>query len=365
MNHKKLVSLLFASSLAVSLLTGCAGGTASSEPSAAPAGSAAASESSAPASQEAGGKSADGIKVASVFGGPITDKSWNETAYNGLMELEKMGAETAYVENCEASAAPDAIRTFASSGYNVVYVNSSAFKDSAYEIAPEFPDVTFIINGVGEQGDNFVSLSTANYQQGYVQGILCAVASKAGKAGMICGTEMTPTLDCEAGFYQAVDYVNEKLGRNVEPKVTYLGNYTDTSAGYETAMSFIAEGYDVMTTVADNASNAVLQACEEKGVLCVGNGIGQNEVAPNTLIAGVKKDNQPTYVQSFKEYLDGSLLGKAGTEVYGVNFGVVGVDNFYDAASCYTAEEKAFIDDVMQKLASGEIVVKSMAEYKQ
>lgn len=356
---KKLLGILLTCAMVGTMLTGCG---SSGETSAAKETAAAASEASTGSGSEE--TSAKDLKVAAVFGGPITDKSWNETAYNGLKDIESMGAEVSYVESCAAADAPDAIRTFASSGYNVIYINSSAFKDSAYEIAPEFPDVTFIINGVGEQGENYVSLETSNAQQGYVQGLLCAVASKGGKVGMINGTEMTPTLDCEAGFYQAVDYVNEQLGKNVEANVTYLGNYTDTSAGYETAMSFIAEGCDVMTTVADNASNSVLQACEEKGVLCVGNGIGQNEVAPTTLIAGVKKDNEPTYQETFKMYLDGTLFEKAKTEVFGVNYGVVGLDGYFDAASCYTDEEKDFIQETMDKIASGEIVVQTMAEYE-
>ncbi len=350
MKLKRIAALAVTAAMMTSMLAGCGGSAAQADTAA--------------AADSGSGADVQDVKVAAIFGGPITDKSWNETAYNGLTKIGEMGAETSYVENVEASAAPDAIRTFASSGYNVIYVNSSAFKDAAYEIAPEFPDVTFIINGVGEQGDNYASLTTANQEQGYIQGLLCAVATKDSKIGMICGTEMTPTLDCEAGFYQAIDYVNQSLGKNVESRVTYLGNYTDTSAGYETAMSFIAEGYDVMTTVADNASNAVLQACEEKGVLCVGNGIGQNEVAPKTLIAGVKKDNEPTYVESFNQYLDGTLLEKAGDESFGVNYGVVALDGYYDAASCYTEEEKQFIQDTMDKIASGEIKVLSMADYK-
>lgn len=348
MNKKRFFTVLSTVALTLSVLTGC--------------GTAADSENA--STGQGGDTSAAGLKVAAVLGGPITDNSWNETAYNGLMAIEDMGAETSYVENVAASEAPDAIRTFASSGYDVVYVNSSSFMDAAYEIAPDFPDVTFIINGIGEQGDNYVSLTTANEEQGYIQGLLCAVASDAGKVGMICGTEMTPTLDCEAGFYQAVDYVNQNLGKNVEPRVTYLGNYTDTTAGYESARSFIAEGYDVMTTVADNASNSVLQACEEEGVLCVGNGIGQDEIAPTTLIAGVEKNNEPTYVESFKQYLDGTLFEKAPTESFGVNYGVVALDGYFDAASCYTDEEKQFIQDTMDKVASGEIDVLSMVEYE-
>lgn len=176
-----------------------------------------------------------------------------------------------------------------------------------------------------------------------------SVAGSMVRAGMVC----TPG----AG-------TNVVLARWVA-SASALGNYTDTSAGYETAMSFIAEGYDAMTTVADNASNAVLQACEEKGVLCVGNGIGQNEVAPTKLIAGVKLNNAATYVHSFQEYLDGTLFENAGSESFGVNYGVVALDGYYDAASCYTDEEKQFIEETMNKIASGEIDVLSMAEYKE
>lgn len=376
---KKLLAVVMGIVLTGAMLTAC-GSKAGAAETVAEAGSSKAEAGSdgtaeAGSTAEAGGtadgsgaaaaaQDAKGLKAAAVFGGPITDKSWNETAYNGLKRIEEMGAETAYVENCTAADAPDAIRTFASSGYKLIYVNSSAFKDSAYELAADFKDVTFIINGVGQQGDNYVSIETANCEQGYIQGLLCAAASDNGKVGMICGTEMTPTLDCEAGFYQAIAYTNDKLNRKVEGKVTYLGNYTDTSAGYETGMSFAAEGCDVITTVADNASNSVLQACEEKGVLCVGNGVGQSEVAPTTLIASVKKDNEPTYVESFKMYLDGTLFEKAAAETFGVNYNVVGLDGYYDAASCYTDEETAFIQETISKIASGEIKVQTMVEYE-
>ncbi len=359
MKKRKMFTLLAAAVMALVMLTGCGSKESPATPD-----TPSANDSTTQAAGETNNTSAKDLKVAAVLGGPITDKSWNETAYNGLVTIGDMGAEISYVENCTASEAPDAIRTFASSGYNIVYVNSSAFKDTAYEIAPEFPDVTFIINGVGDQGDNYVSLSTANYQQGYLQGLLCALASKTGKVGMINGTEMTPTLDGEAGFYQGVAYVNEKFGKNVEGKVTYLGNYTDTTAGYETTNSFIAEGYDVITTMADNASNSVLQACEEKDILCVGNGVGQNEVAPTTLIASIKKDNEGTYVQSFKEYLEGTLHENAVTEVYGVNYGVVGIEQLFDAASVYSEEEKDFITETVEKLGNGEIIVKTMLEYE-
>lgn len=355
MKLKRLITLLTAAAMTGTLLTGCGSKDAAADAS---------TEQSAAESAADGTSSAKGLKVAQILGGPITDKSWNESAYNGLMAIKEMGAETSYVESCAASEAPDAMRTFASEGYNVIYVNSSAFKDSAYEIAPEFPDVTFIVNGAGKQGENFASLSSANYEQGFIQGVLCATISKSGKVGMVCGTEMTPILDAEAGFYQGVEYVNEQLGRNVTSKATYLGNFEDTNAGYETALSFIAEGYDAMTTNADNASNAVLQACEEKGVYCAGNGVDQNEVAPTKLLAGVKVDNKATYLQSFQEYLDGTLFEKAPQETYGANFGVVAIDQFYDAANDYTADEKKFIDDTLTKLAAGEITVKNMADYK-
>lgn len=360
---KKLCVLLMTTVMTIGLLGGCAGEKKSAEETKTSESTTVAQKEN-ESSQSSDALIASGVKVAAVFGGPITDKSWNETAYNGLVEIEAMGAEISYVENCAASEAPDAIRTYASSGYDVIFVNSSAFKDSAYEIAPEFPNVTFIINGAGNQGDNYFSLSTSNQQQGYLQGILCALATQNGKVGMINGTEMTPTLDGEAGFYQGVNYVNETFGKDIQSKVTYLGNYTDTTAGYETAKSFIAEGYDAITTMADNASNSVLQACEEKGVLCVGNGVGQLEVAPNTLITSVKKDNEGTYVQSFKEYLEGILAENAPVEVYGVNYNVVGLEAFNDAVSAYTDEQKAFINDTLQKLATGEIEVITMEEYK-
>ena len=58
-----------------------------------------------------GGKEEGATKVALILQGPISDMAWNATAYKGLTEIEKLGAEISYQENVAVTSLADSMRT--------------------------------------------------------------------------------------------------------------------------------------------------------------------------------------------------------------------------------------------------------------
>ena len=92
-----------------------------------------------PAAQE------EAHKVAMILPGSITDMSWNYTSYDGLKKIEAAGAEISYQEKVDTAQAEDSIRTYASSGYDLIYIGSNIFEEQTLAVAPDFPDTTFII----------------------------------------------------------------------------------------------------------------------------------------------------------------------------------------------------------------------------
>ncbi|MBN9058007.1 MAG: BMP family ABC transporter substrate-binding protein, partial [Rhizobiales bacterium] len=57
---------------------------------------------------------ADGLKIAMILPGPISDNDWNSVGYNGLQAAAKaLGAEVAYSENVTDSDAERILRDYA------------------------------------------------------------------------------------------------------------------------------------------------------------------------------------------------------------------------------------------------------------
>lgn len=92
---------------------------------------------------------------------PISDMSWNETAYNGLKKIEALGVEISYQESVPAASVAASVRTYASEGYDIVYMTTNTFQDGGMEVAKDFPDVQFMICNGSEYTDNFLSFQIA------------------------------------------------------------------------------------------------------------------------------------------------------------------------------------------------------------
>ena len=87
---KRILTLTLALAMSLSLLTACG----SSNDSTAPSGD----DGSDTAGETVTDRSTVS-KIAVLLPGSITDESWNQTAYEGLQQIEEMGYETAYTEN--------------------------------------------------------------------------------------------------------------------------------------------------------------------------------------------------------------------------------------------------------------------------
>jgi len=309
--------------------------------------------------QGAGSVSAEGLKVAAIFGGAINDGNWNETQYNGLKAIEALGAEISYLENVGDTDAAEAARTYASEGYNVVYLTTNSYQDYCLSLADEFPDTMFIqINGT-EIKDNFKSVRIADEEQGFMQGVIAALLSESGYVGFVGGLEINPIILGSSGFQQGVDYANENFDLSVTAKRINTGSFTDVNQAKETAIAMIEENVDVITPMANDASVGVMEAAEEKGMMAIGCGIGQEESAPARTQVTVVKDVAVAYQVTFAAYLDGTLQSVTEVETYGANKGVVFLTEWFNNDD---TELQGKVADVMKQLANGEITVSTETE---
>ena len=293
------------------------------------------------------------VRAACILSGPISDMSWNYTAHQGMLKSEALGAEIAYQENVENSALPDCINTYASEGYDIIFLSTNSYEEAALPITKDYPDTQFIIINGQTTAGNVTSYAVADEDQGFMQGVVCAAVSETNKVGFVAAMEITPMLNGRSGFEQGAKYINEA----VETSSVMVGSFTDVAAAKEMSKAMIDAGVDALAPMCDSAALGVVEAAEENGAYAAASGEGQDTVAPNAVVCSVIKDTSIVYEQAYKDFLAGKLTGDTGVLKLGAKDGVVYLSDWFAAAEGISEDAKTAVADAYKALAAGEITI--------
>lgn len=248
------------------------------------------------------------LKVALLLPGPVNDNGWNATAYEGLKKAEKeLGVKTAYRESVSQSDQTDALRAYATQGYDVIIGHGFEFGDAIKKVAKDFPNVKFIVTSSDiSQAPNVASLQVLNVQAGFFGGALAAMVTKTGKIGYVGGMDIPPIKNALLGFKAGAKLVNPK----VQVMTAMTGSFDDVAKAKETARTFIEQGADVVLGNADQAGLGVVQAAQEKGVMDIGYDHDMSNVAPDTVVATTPQSYPIAIDYIIKEIMSGKFEAK-------------------------------------------------------
>jgi basic membrane lipoprotein Med (substrate-binding protein (PBP1-ABC) superfamily) len=264
----------------------------------------------------AGGADSTGAKkmrVALLTPGPISDKSWNGIAYEGLLALrDSLGAETSHIQTKTPAEFEENFRQYGAQGYDLVIGNGFEYQEAAMRVAPNYATTNYVITSGRVTAPNVAGIAFAFEEASYQAGILAAAMSKTNKIGLIAGTELPPVKASFEAFTLGVHSVNP----TAVVITSYIGNWDDVSAGKEQALAQIAQGVDVIFQNANAASLGIFQAVKEKNILVFGTNADQNDVAPDVIIASVVIDLPKAFLLIGREVQNRSFTGRV------INLGV-------------------------------------------
>ncbi|MGE3876812.1 MAG: BMP family protein, partial [Parvibaculaceae bacterium] len=249
---------------------------------------------------------ADALKVAIILPGNITDKSWSQSGYEGIMQAkEKLGIEVAYSEKVAQADQAEAMADYARRGYKLVIGHGGEFQDAAKRVGPKYPDTIFVVNNGQLGGDNIASADFNFRQFGYLMGYLAGKMSKTGKAGWIGGQKIKFSLDLNAAYEEGF-----KAAGGKEVFTAYTNDWDDIAKGKEAALNQISQGADVIFPTMDNAVIGSLQAAKEKGAW--GFGLYYDAIAdwPDTVLQSAIFDIKGAMLDYIKLAQEGKLEGK-------------------------------------------------------
>lgn len=298
----------------------------------------------------------EALRVALVLPGSANDKGFNQLAFEALPILEsEFGVETAYSEATPVNEYVQAFEDFASDGYDIVIGQGFQFGEIAAEVAPNFPDNIFLVpNTTNLSGENMQGIQPASHHAAYLAGVAAAMATESNQIGGIAGHAF-PIIVAQM---EAFAIGARSVAPDADVTITYLGTFDDVEAGKETARAMISSGVDIIYHIADAAGIGVIQAAREEGVLAIGWGGDQTEIAPDTILTSQIVNQTLLVVESVRAVVDGSFDGQQ--RLMGLDTPVLGmapvrvVDN--------AAEIEAGIAEAKAGILDGSIEVPFIAE---
>jgi basic membrane lipoprotein Med (substrate-binding protein (PBP1-ABC) superfamily) len=289
--------------------------------------------------------------VALLTPGPVSDRSWNGGAYEGLLAIrDSLGALVSHVQTKTPAEFEENFRQYGAQGYDLVIGHGFEFQDAAVRVAPDFPGTIYVTTSGNTVRANVAGIQFAFEEASYLAGILAAGMTKTSIVGAIGGTELPPVKRSFAAYTLGARSVAPRVG----VRVSYIGNWDDVSAGKEQALAQIGRGSDVIFQNADAAGLGVFQAARQSGsAYVIGANANQNDVAPDVTLGSVVIDLPRAFLLVAKEVKAGRFTPRVVS--LGLREGVVRLVLNPALAPRIPGATRAAIDSVQRRMLDGSL----------
>ncbi len=295
--------------------------------------------------------SAKPFKVALVAPSAVNDLAFTQSmvdALNSLKASENLQISISDNKFVVADAA-NALRTYATQGYNLVIAHGSQFGSIIQQLAPQFPNVSFAWGTAGDTfgQPNVYAYEAASDQGGFVQGLVAALLSKSKVIGVVGPIEVGDAKLYVDGFKAGV----AATAPSVKVHVTYTGSFSDVGLAATTARAFAAEKADVMTGSAQMVVGAI-GVCKQDNIAWFGTQANQTSLAPNVVVASQVYHWEVV----MKQIIESIKHGSKGGGKYSITLSNGGeVIEYNPANTVVTADIKAKAEAAIAGIISGAI----------
>ena len=284
--------------------------------------------------------------------GGLGDKSFNDSAYNGLLEAQKkynIRFETVNFGSKESNL--DALRNFARNKYDLIIGIAFENQDSIITVANEFPQSHFAIIDAATEGNNIASIVYREQEGDFLMGVLASMLNKTKSVGVIGGTDIPAIRRIISGFTQGVAYQDP----SVKVFSDIAGTFSDPQVGLEMALKHYNEGADVIHNAASRTGLGIIEAARQTGNLTTGTSGDQRYLAPGYVVGNRPKRVDSAVLMLIEEVVNGTFgpgVRSLGLKENGISLGP------FDE-SVVTGEMLARLEDLKTNIIAGQIVVQT------
>ena len=255
------------------------------------------------------------VKVGFVYIGKIDDGGYTQAHDQGRLAIEKMGVETAYVEEVKENVADctEAIRTLIDEGCNLIYTNSFGFMEATVEMAKEHPEVKFGHCSGYQRSDNMSTYFGKVYQARYLAGIVAGMKTEKDYIGYVAAMGIPEVIRGINAFTLGVQSVNP----DAKVEVVFTNTWYDPSVEKQAALELLNKGVDVIAQHQDTTAPQV--AAQEKGAYCIGYNFPTPDAAPEAYLTSACFNWATFYTDDCQRAIDGTWSSRAYWEGLSAN----------------------------------------------
>ena len=299
------------------------------------------------------------IQVSVVYPGEcLGDSSYCDVLYNGaqkaktelgvaITEMES-NAETRDMRLQEAAQTSGLVIT---SGYQMA--------DPVSRVAPEFPDVIFVIFDAAVELPNVVSFTHRVNEGTFLLGAIAGLKTQTGKVGYLGGADVPLIHEFEAGYVAGVKAVNP----DAEIIKGYVADdergFYQPEVGGTIALTQYGVGVDVIYTMADQSGFGAIEAAKlAEGRYVIWNYIDITDVAPGVVLTGLRVGIDDSVYNVIQAFAAGDLM--TGVHSLGLAEDTVGYMLGAGNSDLLSEELLEKVEALKAGIIAGEIAVPTM-----
>lgn len=306
------------------------------------------------------------------------DKSFNESAYNGLVAAKKnLGVTTNTAESSSDADFVPNTEAMVDDGCNLIIGVGFKIEKALHDSALENRDLHYALvdSSFTDADSNTVVIDNGRpllfntAEAAYLAGYVAAGMTQSGKVATFGGIQIPSVTIFMDGFADGVAAYNSAKGTNVQllgwDKAAQNGSFTqsfdDQSLGKQQAQQFIDQGADIIMPVAGPVGLGAAAAAKEDGsTYIIGVDSDWYEANPDyssIILTSVMKE----IGASVEQVISDSVNGKFSSEPYvgTLENGGVSIAPFHDFDSKVSKELKDEVMDLTQQIKSGKLKVES------
>ena len=305
------------------------------------------------------------------------DKSFNESAYDGLMEAKSYLGVT--VDTAESDTEDDFVGNvdkMVAADCTLIIGVGFHLEPAVHQSALQHPDRNYaMIDTTFTDGTDEAVLKNGRpllfnaSEASFLAGYASAAMSKTGKVATFGGAQIPDVAVFMDGFADGVKAYNEAKGTSVQvlgwDKDTQTGAFTDSfddqSLGLQQAQQFIAQGADIIMPVAGPVGMGAAAAAKADGkTLIVGVDSDWYETNPqysSIILTSVMKEIGAAVEQAIQD----SVKGKFTSEHYigTLANGGVSLAPFHDFETQVPKELRQDLNKLTEDIKKGRLVIES------
>ncbi|MEI7885557.1 MAG: BMP family ABC transporter substrate-binding protein, partial [Clostridia bacterium] len=237
-------------------------------------------------------KEAKDLKIALLVPSSPTDGGWGQVGAEAVKVAgDKYGCTISIIEAGTADKMKSEAEALGDEGYDIIFGHGGQYAAPFGEIAANYPDTFFVTAGGNVVSKNQFPVLASAERYAYVEGAIAAKLTKTNKMGCVVGGDFPSYTKTSRGFTLGAQSVNPAIV--VTTTVLTVG---DMNEAYESTMSQINAGADVVWSNANQATLGSAKAATEKGVYFFGMVSDMSKDAPTVCVASVTQDFKVIYV---------------------------------------------------------------------